>query len=317
MSTVEESLRYSLQKSEGHVRLLVGPLPEGTTSSELLVEIVQEQLLEVSIEGSENAALSFRLDAGVTEEQLQVKFSKKRGELTVSWPATGGCPEEHAAKSAEGAPRNSTAAGDEGELRNGSNGAEGDPGRCTQLSEAQVGGGVEAAARTGCSADGHNVSATVSAVSGKLTQPGSSGGGPPAAAQREGLSRKQQKQRRNNKKKGKQGAVRDAVDVAGLEDLEGTADSLAEQLLSRGYAYVDNFLAPHVVEAILKETTPLHEYFEPGEIWVGKEAQAGAQVARGDVRGDSILWMNFQTMISNNCHCLHRAMRRVGAASSR
>jgi hypothetical protein len=38
----------------------------------LLVEIVQEQLLEVSIEGSENAALSFRLDAGVTEEQLQV-----------------------------------------------------------------------------------------------------------------------------------------------------------------------------------------------------------------------------------------------------
>lgn len=75
---------------------------------------------------------------------------------------------------------------------------------------------------------------------------------------------------------------------------------------------MDNFLAPGVVGSILKETAPLHEYYEPGEIWVGKEAQAGAQVARGDVRGDSILWLNFQTMISNNCMSLHRAMRRVG-----
>ena len=56
------------------------------------------------------------------------------------------------------------------------------------------------------------------------------------------------------------------------------AGTMKAPVMCRGFGYVDDFLSPEVVKRILAETGPLHDFFEPGEIWVGKEAQAGAQV---------------------------------------
>lgn len=37
-------------------------------------------------------------------------------------------------------------------------------------------------------------------------------------------------------------------------------------------------------------------HYTPGEIWVGKEADLGAQVRVPDVRGDIVLWMDEQAL---------------------
>lgn len=35
---------------------------------------------------------------------------------------------------------------------------------------------------------------------------------------------------------------------------------------------------------------------QAGQIWVGKEADSGAQIAVKDVRGDSVLWLDEQAL---------------------
>ena len=43
--------------------------------------------------------------------------------------------------------------------------------------------------------------------------------------------------------------------------------------------------------------TPLPSAAPPtGQIWVGKEADSGAQIAVKDVRGDSVLWLDEQAL---------------------
>eukprot|EP00873_Tetraselmis_striata_P043355 jgi/Tetstr1/463619/TSEL_008481.t1 len=294
-SAAQEMLPHDIQEDSKGVQLLVGPLPAGTTGAQVLVEMVQERLLEVSLEGGGARPLSFELPRGVTEEHLQVKFSKKRAQLTVTWPRSA-----DSSQAAPSSPMPTT--GQQDPL----------PEAITAEVPAPGGGTAMEAAAAGCS--GEDVAAP-GAQAAADTGAAPAAGAVVAAAPTEAPPTTGGKKKKGRKKGGKiKGAGKQAQgggEVAGLEDLEATADALAEQLLARGYAYVDNFLAPGVVGSILKETAPLHEYYEPGEIWVGKEAQAGAQVARGDVRGDSILWLNFQTMISNNCMSLHRAMRRM------
>ena len=96
---------------------------------------------------------------------------------------------------------------------------------------------------------------------------------------------------------------------------------------SRGYAYVDDFLSPDVVGKLVEETRPLQEFFEPGEIWVGKEAQAGAQVNGhgGCIKEDFmsrfiiiiiiviviiIVIISIIVIVIIRCHCHHRRHHR-------
>ena len=41
---------------------------------------------------------------------------------------------------------------------------------------------------------------------------------------------------------------------------------------------------------------PIHITPQTGQIWVGKEADSGAQIAVKDVRGDSVLWLDEQAL---------------------
>lgn len=46
------------------------------------------------------------------------------------------------------------------------------------------------------------------------------------------------------------------------------------------------------VHEVRKELQPLEPHYSPGLIWVGREAQAGAQISVSDVRGDVVLWLD-------------------------
>jgi hypothetical protein len=53
----------------------------------------------------------------------------------------------------------------------------------------------------------------------------------------------------------------------------------------------DQFVAPELVAELRKEVGQLSPHFTASEVWVGKEAGAGAQIVVPDVRGDKVLWM--------------------------
>eukprot|EP00198_Chlamydomonas_reinhardtii_P004444 XP_001693780.1 predicted protein [Chlamydomonas reinhardtii] len=46
------------------------------------------------------------------------------------------------------------------------------------------------------------------------------------------------------------------------------------------------------IRAARKELEVMHEHYSPGLIWVGKEAEAGAQISVNAVRGDVVLWLD-------------------------
>ncbi len=46
------------------------------------------------------------------------------------------------------------------------------------------------------------------------------------------------------------------------------------------------------VREVRTELEPLEPHYSPGLIWVGREAQAGAQISVSDVRGDVVLWLD-------------------------
>ena len=87
-----------------------------------------------------------------------------------------------------------------------------------------------------------------------------------------------------NKKKGKKGNKGNR-----LSDLAVVA---AESLKTHGWAVVDNFAGLETVEKVRMEIRQLEAQYEKGEIWVGKEADIGAQIAVSSVRGDKVLWVD-------------------------
>jgi len=363
------TLQYIVQSHAHNVQLVVGPLPPGTTSSQVTVEVSAAAVLEISLAGSSTESITYQLPEGLSDEELKVKFSKKRSTLTVSWavreyeegersrvttsslsksiPSSGPLPPHGNGEAPLLASPESTLliipaacaevsdGGSDVPSSSPALSAEADGSSSTFCSTVHLSSPVSDSTTDPKTAASHSaiqgvveslhdagLSAEASDAVGRAEEDksGEDVKSLPCEEERqESVVLQPRKLAKSRKKKGKKGKAADqkeltvaAMDtVHGLEDLEATADSLAEQLLSRGFAYVDEFLSPEVVNRILAETCPLHDFFEPGEIWVGKEAQAGAQVARDDVRGDSILWMNFPTMVSNNCHTLHRAMRRM------
>eukprot|EP00854_Cymbomonas_tetramitiformis_P029782 gene29782-37144_t len=68
--------------------------------------------------------------------------------------------------------------------------------------------------------------------------------------------------------------------------LEDMAEHTATSLLSQGWATVDNFVGLDALHKVHTEIAQLESQYEKGEIWVGKEASVGAQIAVGSVRGD-------------------------------
>ncbi|EKX34027.1 hypothetical protein GUITHDRAFT_50268, partial [Guillardia theta CCMP2712] len=66
---------------------------------------------------------------------------------------------------------------------------------------------------------------------------------------------------------------------------------VAESLSRGGFAVCDNFIPLELVRQARREMAALVPHFEASEIWVGKDAAAGAQIQVPDVRGDRVLWM--------------------------
>eukprot|EP00873_Tetraselmis_striata_P021650 jgi/Tetstr1/441914/TSEL_030121.t2 len=82
-------LPHVLQEGSESARLVMGPLPQGTTSAQMIVEVLQESgVLEVFLQGSSLAPLRISLPPGVTGKDLQASFSKKHARLSVSWPTS-------------------------------------------------------------------------------------------------------------------------------------------------------------------------------------------------------------------------------------
>eukprot|EP00947_MAST-08B_sp_MAST-8B-sp1_P001434 g1434.t1 len=67
--------------------------------------------------------------------------------------------------------------------------------------------------------------------------------------------------------------------------------ALSQELLEKGWAACDNFLTPRQVVAIRMEMHALKQHYKQSEIWVGAEADVGAQISVPSVRGDKVLWM--------------------------
>ena len=75
------------------------------------------------------------------------------------------------------------------------------------------------------------------------------------------------------------------------EAIKTRADAVATSLNASGWVVCDEFAPAQLVAAIRKELATVATFYEPSEIWVGKEAGLGAQITVPDVRGDKIMWM--------------------------
>ncbi|GAX75549.1 hypothetical protein CEUSTIGMA_g2992.t1 [Chlamydomonas eustigma] len=94
------------------------------------------------------------------------------------------------------------------------------------------------------------------------------------------------------KKQEKKKAGSSALSVAATCTLK----LLGESLMLNGWAVCDNYIPGPIVDQVRKEIKQMESHYTPGQIWVGKEADAGAQIAVQDVRGDSVLWMDDQAL---------------------
>ncbi|KAG2443684.1 hypothetical protein HXX76_002032 [Chlamydomonas incerta] len=73
-------------------------------------------------------------------------------------------------------------------------------------------------------------------------------------------------------------------------------DQVAASLDAYGYAVLDNYISEDAIRAARKELGVMQEHYSPGLIWVGKEAEAGAQISVSSVRGDVVLWLDDQAL---------------------
>lgn len=69
------------------------------------------------------------------------------------------------------------------------------------------------------------------------------------------------------------------------------AEILGRHLDEHGWAVCDNFLPADLVRRVRIETSVFTELYEQSEIWIGKQADLGAQISVPSVRGDKVLWM--------------------------
>ena len=74
------------------------------------------------------------------------------------------------------------------------------------------------------------------------------------------------------------------------------ADACAEMLDARGWAAVDGFAGADAVDGIRREIESLRPLYTAGEIGVGVAAEGMVQIARSDVRGDQVLWVDYDSM---------------------
>jgi hypothetical protein len=59
-----------------------------------------------------------------------------------------------------------------------------------------------------------------------------------------------------------------------------------------GWALVDGLVGGELVHNVRREIKQLESQYEAGEIWVGKQADVGAQISVSSVRGDRVLWVD-------------------------
>ena len=71
-------------------------------------------------------------------------------------------------------------------------------------------------------------------------------------------------------------------------------DQVAQTLDAYGYAVLDNYIGEAAVQGARKELRVMQSHYTPGLIWVGSEAESGAQIAVNAVRGDVVLWLDDQ-----------------------
>lgn len=75
------------------------------------------------------------------------------------------------------------------------------------------------------------------------------------------------------------------------EAIKTRADAVATSINTSGWVVCDDFTPTELVAAIRKELATVATFYEPSEIWVGKETGLGAQITVPDVRGDKFMWM--------------------------
>ncbi|GLI61955.1 hypothetical protein VaNZ11_004518, partial [Volvox africanus] len=71
---------------------------------------------------------------------------------------------------------------------------------------------------------------------------------------------------------------------------------VADTLDAYGYAVLDNYISDAVIKGSRAELRVMEPHYSPGMIWVGKEAEAGAQISVSSVRGDIVLWLDDQAL---------------------
>jgi Rps23 Pro-64 3,4-dihydroxylase Tpa1-like proline 4-hydroxylase len=69
------------------------------------------------------------------------------------------------------------------------------------------------------------------------------------------------------------------------------AQEISAHLESQRWAICDHFLPSDLVRRVRLEACLFQEHYEQAEIWVGKQADVGAQISVPSVRGDRVLWM--------------------------
>ena len=81
-----------------------------------------------------------------------------------------------------------------------------------------------------------------------------------------------------------------------LSGPEGEGPVWQFSIFINAHPALDNFIPADVVSKCREELKQMEQHYTPGQIWVGKEADSGAQIAVQDVRGDSVLWMDEQAL---------------------
>mmetsp|Transcript_21655 Transcript_21655/g.31517 ORF Transcript_21655/g.31517 Transcript_21655/m.31517 type:complete len:738 (-) Transcript_21655:120-2333(-) len=71
----------------------------------------------------------------------------------------------------------------------------------------------------------------------------------------------------------------------------GIAEALGRHLEEHGWAVGDHVIPEDIVRRVRIECNLFQDHYEQSEIWVGKQADVGAQLSVPSVRGDRVLWM--------------------------
>ncbi|KAG1668137.1 hypothetical protein FOA52_005129 [Chlamydomonas sp. UWO 241] len=90
--------------------------------------------------------------------------------------------------------------------------------------------------------------------------------------------------------------LRTKVKREARQKAEVILSKLGTSLKTNGWAVCDDFIPQGAVDACRGEVKVMETHYTPGQIWVGKQADAGAEVAVNDVRGDKVLWLDEEAL---------------------